>query len=406
MIEDFTICLNTKFVFGRDSEQRVGEEFAALGVRRVFIHHDDGPYLLESGLLDVIRSSLAHASIDYVELGGVKPNPSLDLVRMGIDIVRQRHVDAVLAIGGGSVIDSAKAIALGSAMDKNVWDCFTGTSPLEDALPIGVVLTCPASGSESSQVAVISDDVTHRKLTLSHPILRPTLAFLNPALSASLPSWPTACGIVDMYSHLCERYFSADPEIGVTDRMIEGALKTLLEQGPKCLADLSDYDARAQLMWIGTLAQSNILGVGRSQDWSTHLIGNEISALYDTPHGATLSIIMPAWMRVSARRNPWRFALYARELFHVSDLLHEHEQIREGIVQTIRFFRNLHMPVSFADLNLSEPDIDRMVGNIPFHGPDHAIGSVARITADDCRMIYGFAIRDTQTNVPLSGGER
>ena len=313
--------------------------------------------------------------------------------REGIAIAKARNVDAVVAIGGGSVIDSAKAIALGAAGERDVWDYFTGKVPVNRTLPVAVVLTCPASGSESSQVAVINNEHEHSKLTLSEPVLRPAFAFMNPELSVTVPAFPTACGIVDMFSHICERYFSADNEIGVIDRMAEGALRTLVDVGPKSLADLADYDLRAQIMWISTIAQNNTLGVGREQDWSTHLIANELSALYDTPHGATLSIIMGSWMRVASEKAPFRFARYATEVFGIRPgSMNETELARRGIAATESFFRSLGMPVSFKDFDLPGDGIERMLDNIDFYGPDATIGSIARLDRDDCRRIYELAV--------------
>lgn len=394
-MRDFTITIGTTFVFGHDAETKIGEQLAARGIHRVLIHHDGGAYLTSSGLLATVRNSLCRAGIEAVELGGVQPNPRLSLVREGIALAQEHNVEALVAIGGGSVIDSAKAIALGATGEQDIWDYFTGAAPVEHTLPVAVVLTCPASGSESSQVTVINNEEEHTKLTLSEPVLRPAWAFMNPALSATVPAFPTACGIVDMFSHICERYFSADQEIGVIDRMAEGALATLVDVGPKSLANLENYDLRAQIMWISTIAQNNTLGVGREQDWSTHLIANELSALYDTPHGATLSIIMGSWMRVASERNPMRFARYATEVFDVDPSLPEQTRARLGIEATEAFFQSLGMPISFTDFNIPSDGIERMLDNIVFYGPDATIGSVARLNREDCRRIFHMAAQRT-----------
>lgn len=391
-MRDFTLKIGTEFVFGHDAEKQVGMRLSSCGVTHALIHHDDGDYLESSGLLRSIRHSLHLYGIEYTELGGVKPNPRLSLVRQGVSLVRDHGIDAVIAVGGGSVIDSAKAIALASVEDHDVWDYFTGAAQATATLPVAVVLTCPASGSESSQVAVINNDEEQMKLTLSAPALRPALAFMNPTLSTTVPAFPTACGIVDMFSHICERYFSVDEEIGVIDRMAEGALRTLVDVGPRSLAALDDYDLRAQIMWTSTVAQNNMLGIGREQDWATHLIANELSALYDTPHGATLSIIMGSWMRVASARNPHRFARYAMEVFGLrAESLDESDLIRRGIEATESFFRALHMPVCFSDFGLPTEGIERMLDNIAFNGSDRAIGSIARLDREDCRRIYRMA---------------
>ncbi|OZG61940.1 NADH-dependent butanol dehydrogenase [Bifidobacterium lemurum] len=393
MFQDFSIRIGTEFVFGRDVEREAGPRLAAMGAHTVLVHHDGGAYLEANGLLDAVRDSLRGAGLDVVELGGVRPNPRLTLVREGVALAVERGVDAVLAIGGGSVIDSAKAIALGAADPEiDVWDYFTGAAAAKRTLPVAVVLTVPASGSESSQVTVINNEEEHLKLLVSDPVARPALALMNPALSATLPAYPTACGIVDMFSHICERYFCADEEFGVIDRMAEGALRTLVDVAPRCLADLTDYECRAQIMWISTIAQNNTLGVGRDQDWGTHTIANELSALYDTPHGATLSIIMGPWMRVASERAPRRFARYAQEVFGVrNETMSNADLARRGIEATEDFFRSLGMPTSFAALDLPRDGVERMLDNIAFYGPDDSIGSVARLDRDDCRRVFELA---------------
>lgn len=385
MIKDFDLCIGTEFVFGHDAECRVGERLAARGVRKVLIHHDGGAYLTD--LLARVRASLAASGIAFVELGGVEPNPRLALVRQGMAMARREEIDAVLAVGGGSVIDSAKAIGLGSVGERDVWEYFTGAAQPEATLPVAVVLTLPASGSESSKVVVINNEDEHLKLLVSLPVVRPVLAFMNPALTTSVPAYPTACGIVDMFCHVCERYFSDDTDWGVADRMCEGVLRTLVDVGPRCLEHPDDYDLRAQIMWIATIAQNNTLSIGRDEDWSTHTIANEISALYDTAHGATLSIIMGSWMRVASERAPKRFARYAREVFGCE------AQASRGIEATEAFFRSLSMPTSFAEANLTvgAGDVERMLDRIAFYGDDHAIGSVARLNRDDCRRVFELA---------------
>lgn len=398
MFKDFALQIGTKFVFGREAECKVGAELAALGAGKALIHHDGSNYLEDTGLLPAIRNSLAAAGIGCVELAGVQPNPRLSLVYEGIDLAKRSGVDAVLAIGGGSAIDSAKAIALGAASDRDVWDYFTGAAVPNRTLPVAVVLTLPASGSESSQVAVINNVEKGMKLLVSAPVVRPVLAFMNPRLSTTLPAFQTACGIVDMFSHICERYFTDDPEFGVIDGMAEAVLRTLCDIGPKCLAEPDNYGHRAQIMWISTIAQNNTLGVGRDQDWSTHVIGNELSALYDIPHAATLSIVMGSWMRVASAGNPARFARYAREVFGLEDEAGNLSTLAcRGIEATEAFFRSLGMPVSFREFDVPTNEVDRMLDNIEFFGPDRAIGSVARLNRDDCRRIYEAAFEGAQT---------
>lgn len=405
MFQDFNICINTRFIFGRGAEKQVGQEFAKLGVGRILIHHDGGSYLQASGLLDAIRESCDQAGVRYVELGGVQPNPRLGKVREGIDFARREGVEGVLAIGGGSCIDSAKAIGLGLAGDCDVWDYFTGKAEPKATLPVGAVLTCPASGSESSQVTVINNEEEHQKLLVSDPVVRPALAFMNPQLSESLPAFPTACGVVDMFSHICERYFTKDETFGLIDRMSEGALRTLTQIGPKSVVDGGNYEYRAQIMWASTIAQNNTLGVGREQDWSTHTIANELSALYDTPHGATLSIIMGSWMRYCIKKAPRRFARYAQEVFGIHDETMDVTDLAlRGVTATENFFASMNMPISFADYLIPEDGIEQMLDKIDFYGPDQAIGSVVRLNRDDCRTILQMALGHDAEGGPSKAG--
>ena len=237
------------------------------------------------------------------------------------------------------------------------------------------------------------------KLLVSNPILRPAIAFMNPELTCSLPKFLTACGVVDMFSHVCERYFSPDGEIGVIDRMSEGILKTLVEVGPEVLADPDNYSYRAEIMWIGTIAHNDTVGIGRIQDWATHEIGNELSALYDTPHGATLSIIMGSWMRYVYKEDPKRFARYAKEVFGVDwNGDNTLEAAYKGILKTEEFFRSMGMPVSFEEFRIPTDEVEKMLDQIAFRGEDDSIGGIKRLNRDDCRSIYKMAFSFRKTD--------
>lgn len=397
MINDFDFFLNTKFIFAHNAEDRVGSEMALSGITKVLIHHDSGDYLETSGLLKRVRSSLTDAGVEYIELGGVQPNPRLSLVREGIVLAKTKNIEGVIAIGGGSVIDSAKAIALGAASETDVWNFFLNNVKPKNSLPVGAIVTLPASGSESSKVVVINNGETHQKLLLSDPIVRPRFAFMNPALTTTVPTFPTACGIVDMFSHVCERYFNDDYNWGVADRMCEGVLRTLVDVGTRCVHAPEDYNLRAELMWISSLAQNNTLSIGRDEDWVTHILANEISALYDTPHGATLSIIMGSWMRVAAGKEPRRFARYAQKVFDIDPGVSpktqedETEIARKGILATEKFFKSLGMPTSFSDARLPRDGIKKMLNQISFSSKNETIGSVAKLSRTDCFNIFKLA---------------
>ena len=392
MLQDFNICIDTKFVFGKDAQNQIGRELKQMGIHKVLIHHDNGKFLYDTGLLEQVEKLLEQEGIETLELGGVQPNPRLSLVREGIALAKKEQVDLVLAIGGGSVIDSAKAIGLGAVTDTEVWEFFTGNAVPERSLPTGVILTCPATGSESSAVTVVNNTDVGMKLLVSNPVVRPAIAFMNPELTYSLPKFLTACGVVDMFSHVCERYFTPDSEIGVIDRMSEGILKTLVEIGPKVLEEPSNYSYRAEIMWIGTIAHNNTVGIGRVQDWATHEIGNELSALYDTPHGATLSIIMGSWMRYIYQKSPERFARYAKEVFGVEWTKENTlEAAYAGILKTEEYFRSMGMPVSFGDFKVPTDEVEKMLDRIAFRGEDDSIGGIVRLNREDCRRIYEMA---------------
>lgn len=392
MLQDFNICIDTKFVFGKDAQNQIGRELKQMGIHKVLIHHDNGKFLYDTGLLEQVEQLLEQEGIETLELGGVQPNPRLSLVREGIALAKKEQVDLVLAIGGGSVIDSAKAIGLGAVTDTDVWEFFTGNAVPERSLPTGVILTCPATGSESSAVTVVNNTDVGMKLLVSNPVVRPAIAFMNPELTYSLPKFLTACGVVDMFSHVCERYFTPDSEIGVIDRMSEGILKTLVEIGPKVLEEPSNYSYRAEIMWIGTIAHNNTVGIGRVQDWATHEIGNELSALYDTPHGATLSIIMGSWMRYIYQKSPERFARYAKEVFGVEWTKENTlEAAYAGILKTEEYFRSMGMPVSFGDFKVPTDEVEKMLDQIAFRGEDDSIGGIVRLNREDCRRIYEMA---------------
>lgn len=396
MLNDFDIQIATRFVFGHGAESRVGEEAVALGSRKVLVHYDGGDYVKSSGLLDAVLASLDASGVGHVELGGVMPNPRLSLVREGIELCREKEVDAIVAVGGGSAIDSSKAVGLGAVADGDVWDFFTGAAVPTSTLPVIAVCTCPASGSESSQVVVVNNEEKHAKLLVSLPVVRPAVAIMDPELSMTLPPRQTACGLVDMFCHVCERYFTDDAEFGVLDSMSEGVLRTIVSVGPRVMADPGNYGLRSEIMWIATIAQNNSLGMGRNQDWATHALSNELSALYDTPHGMTISSIMPAWMRYVYGANPRRFARYAREVFGIRDEGMDVEALAlAGIDATEGLFRALGMPVSMSELGIGADGIEAMLDAIDFFGDDRAIGSVRRLTREDCSKIFHMALDAT-----------
>lgn len=399
MLNDFDIQIATRFVFGRGTEDRCGDEVRSLGVSKVLLHYDGGDYLEASGLLERVREGLRAAGIEFVELGGVQPNPRLELVYEGISLCREHDLGAVVAIGGGSSIDSAKAIGLGAASERDVWDYFLGKAEPNKTLPVVAILTCPASGSESSQVVVVNNEKEHAKLLVSHPVVRPAVAIMDPELSVTLPARQTACGLVDMFCHVCERYFTDDADFGILDRMSEGVLRSIVEVAPRLMENLDDYGMRSEMMWAATVAQNNSLGMGRNQDWATHALSNELSALYDIAHGATISAVMASWMRYVRSSNPERFARFGREVFGVDPALDVDAAGKAGIDACERFFSSLGMPVSLGEVGVGEDGIEPMLDKIEFFGDDCAIGSVRRLKREDCAEIFRMSL------VQTAGGE-
>ena len=352
-MDNFDYCTPTEYVFGRDTEARTGELTAAKLGQKVLLCYGGGS-AVKSGLLARVEASLAASGVAYVEFGGIKPNPTDDKVYEGIDICRAEGVTGLLAVGGGSVIDTAKAIAGGVPYDGDFWDLWAGKAVMSRALPVGVVLTIAAAGSEGSGNSVITKIDGGKKVSLRTNVLRPKFSILNPELTMTLPSYQTACGIVDMMAHIMERYFSNTPDCEVTDRMCEGALKAIIEVAPRVIADPAAYQARANIMWAGTIAHNGICGVGRVEDWTSHGMEHELSALYGVAHGAGLSVVFPAWLEYVARFNSAKVEQFGQRVFGVSTA-------SEAIAALREFNRSLGMPVTLAELGISNPDIPLLV---------------------------------------------
>lgn len=387
-MENFTYYAPTLFEFGRGAEEKIGMLTFLMDASKVMIVYGSR-YVRNNGLLTRITSSLNTLGIEYVEFGGITPNPTDDRVYEGIKIARAKKVDALLAVGGGSVIDTAKAIAAGVPYDGDFWDFFSGKAPVKEALPVGVVLTIPGSGSEGSGNAVITKTDGGIKMSLrTDSILRPRFAVMNPEMTFTLNAWQTAVGIVDMMSHIMERYFSVTSRVEVTDRLAEGLLMALITEAPKAMADPSDYQARANIEWAGTLAHNGLVGCGRREDWVSHFMEHEISALYpDVAHGAGLAVVIPAWMAFMAHHKPSKVAQLGRRVFAV-----EAKDDRTAAIETVASLRAffgavLRMPLTFKGLGIENPDIDTMVEHL-HRNKGEQIGGYYKLTAQDTRQIY------------------
>ena len=391
-MENFTFYSPTFFVFGKESENQTGEYVKKFGGSKVLIHFG-GNSAKKSGLLDRVEYSLKKEGISFVELGGVKPNPRSGLVYEGIELCKKEKVDFILAVGGGSTIDSAKAIAAGVVYDGDFWDFYMGKT-IENALPIGTVLTIAAAGSEGSPDSVITKEEGMFKRGASGNAIRPKFSILNPALTQTLPPHQTAAGITDIMAHLYERYLTNTKEVEVTDRLIEALLLTMKHEGPRVIADPNNYEARANIMWAGMMAHNNSCGVGRSQDWSSHDIEHELSALYDCAHGAGLAVTMPAVFKYVMNHNVMRFAQVATRVWGCQmDFEHPEVTALEGINAFQNFLVSLGMPKNFAELGAKEEDIPKLVevlcrGN----GRAGTIGGFVTLNEDDCTKIYKMMV--------------
>lgn len=388
-MNDFQFCSPTEFVFGRGKENEAGNLVKKHGGTKVLLHFGGGS-ARRSGLLDRIKASLAAAGIGCVELGGVKPNPRDTLVYEGIELCRKEGVDFILAVGGGSSIDSSKAIAMGVPYEGDFWDFYSGKAILHAALPVGTVLTIAAAGSEGSGDSVVTREADGLKRGTGSDLIRPRFSILNPELTCTLPAYQTACGATDIMAHVFERYFTNTQEVEITDRLCEAVLLTMVKETPRVIAQPDLYEARANIMWAGTVAHTNIVGVGREQDWNSHGIEHELSALYDCAHGAGLAVIMPAWMEFVYQHDVMRFAQIAVRLWGCQmDFAHPEVTALEGIRRFRQFLHSIGMPVNFAELGAKEEDIPKLVEK--FGIGDGKTGGFVSLSAADITEIYRIA---------------
>ncbi len=386
-MDNFTFYTPTDYIFGRGVESQVGEQSARHLGQKVMIVFGQGS-VRRSGLLDCVEKSLSDAGVSFVELGGIQPNPIDIPVYEGIEICRREGVTGILAVGGGSAIDTAKAIAAGVLYDGDFWDFYCGKSVIERALPVGVVLTIPAAGSEGSGNSVITKTDGMRKISIRSPYhLRPRFALMDPELTYTLPPFQTACGVADMMAHIMERYFSPTKEVEITDRVSEGVLMAIIEEAPKVMANPHDYDARANIMWSGTLAHNGICGTGRVEDWTSHGLEHELSALYGVTHGAGLAVVFPAWLTYMANEKPAKIAQFAHRVFGVKETADEKTDALEGVSRLRRFFKSLGLPTNFKELGIENPDVDTLVEK--FHqNKGEAPGGYLPLTRERSRAVY------------------
>lgn len=391
-MQSFEFYSPTRFVFGKGTETQVGSLIRDLSGTRVLLVYGGGS-VKRSGLYDRVVASLDASGLLHCEISGVRPNPRSGLVYEGIELGRREGVDFVLPVGGGSAIDTAKAIALGIPYDGDFWDFYCGKTAPKTVLKHGVVLTIPAAGSEGSNSSVITQEDGMLKRGLSTDLNRPLFAVMNPELTYTLPPYQTACGIVDMLAHIMERYFTNTEHVDLTDRMAEALMQTIVRTAPEVMQNPDSYEARANIMWAGMLAHNNSVGVGREQDWASHQIEHELSALYDCAHGAGLAVTFPAWMRYVYQHDVMRFAQFAVRVWGCDmDYRNPEDTALEGIRRMEAFFSSIGMPVTFAQLGAKEEDIPALAAKV-VRGPNGTTGHFVELDTPAIEAVLRLAVR-------------
>ncbi|MCL2639428.1 MAG: iron-containing alcohol dehydrogenase [Phycisphaerales bacterium] len=356
---NFEFSAPTKLVFGRDTHKQIGERLKPLA-KKVLLHYG-GQSIKKSGLYDQVTASLKASGVPFVELGGVVPNPRVSLVREGVALCRKENVDLILAVGGGSVIDSAKGIALGYHYNGDVWDFYTNKAVPTKAIPVATILTLPAAGSEVSDSSVLSDDTNQQKLYCGAEFLSPVISVMNPELFMTLPKNQIANGVADMMSHIFERYFTNTLQTDVTDGLCETLLRTIMKNALAVIDDPKNYEAWCEVGLAGTLAHNNLVGLGRGQDWACHMMEHELSAIYDIAHGAGLAILTPNWMKYVYKSNIGMFVQFAVKVMGVDGSFREPEAIvLEGITRLSEFFKKMGLPATLGDVGIDAKNIELM----------------------------------------------
>lgn len=391
-MENFVYYTPTKIVFGKNAEQKTGELVKEYGGRKVLIHYGGGS-AVKSGLLDRICKSLEHAGVSWTTLGGVVPNPRLSLVYEGIRQCRKEQVDFILAVGGGSVIDSAKAIGYGLAGEGDVWELYEGKRQAGGCMPVGVVLTISAAGSEMSNSSVITNENGWLKRGYKSDFGRPRFAVMNPELTMTLPKYQTASGCVDIMMHTMERYLNQTDNMEMTDGISEHLLRTVMKHARLLMTKPENYESRAEIMWAGSLSHNGLTGCGTDGgDWASHQLEHELGGMFDVAHGAGLAAVWGSWARYVMDARPERFARFAEQVLGIHPGKTPMETAEKGIQQMEAFYRELDMPVCIADMGieLTEAQLDELADKCSHFGK-RTIGCVKKLDRNDMRAVYKMA---------------
>lgn len=392
-MRDFNFYAPTEIVFGRESEENTGKLVRKYGGTKVLVHYG-GQSARRSGLLDKMFGILKQEGVEYVELGGVVPNPRLSLVKKGIQLCRDEQVNFILAVGGGSVIDSAKAIAYGFYYDGEPWDFWTAKATPQAALPIGAVLTIPAAGSEMSNSCVITNDENNDKRGINSNLCRCKFCIMNPERTFTLPTYQTAAGATDIMMHTMERYFTVHDDMTLTDALAEALLRTVKDSALEVMRNPNDYRNRAQIMWAGSLSHNDLMECGSAKDFATHKLEHELSAMFDVTHGAGLAAIWGSWARYVLPGHEARFARFAVNVMGVeNDFTDIRRTAEKGIEATEAFFASLGMPTSIHQLlgrDITDDEIEEMARRAS-HDDQITLGNIRVLKREDMVAIYRLA---------------
>jgi alcohol dehydrogenase YqhD (iron-dependent ADH family) len=393
-LQSFNFYLPTEVIFGKDTELTVAEEIRKYGGNRVLIIYGGGS-VVRSGLLKRIQNLLREAGLLFKEVGGVKPNPVLSFAREIVDIAKEFDADFILAVGGGSVIDTAKAVALGAASpETDIWQYWLREAEIKKSVPVGVVLTIPAAGSETSSSAVLTDEENMSKRGLTTDYIRPKFAVMNPELTYTLPKYQIACGIVDIMMHTLDRYFTPTEGNELTDEYAEALLRVAIKNGSKALKNPNDYDAMSELMWCGSISHNGLTGLGAAIDFAPHQLGHELSARFDAAHGASLAAVWGSWAEFCCSRKPERFVRFGGKVWGLK-YADEKTAVHGAIDRTVEYFASLGMPTCFSEMGIgiqSEETLRELADSCVFHGK-RTVGSFRVLEADDIYEIYRLANR-------------
>ncbi len=392
-MENFEFYSPARLIFGKGTENTIGQQLKPYA-KKILLHYGGGS-IKKTGLYDRVTASLREAGIEFVELGGVQPNPRLKLAQEGIELCRKENVELILAVGGGSVIDSAKCIAMGVCYDGDVWDMYEKGKAIEKALPVAVILTIPAAGSEASGDTVITNEEKALKYGYGSPKLRPLMSVMNPELFYTLPKNQVANGVTDMMSHVFERYFTNTKNVELTDGLCETVLRTIMHNAPRVLKNAEDYDAWCEIGFAGTVAHNGLVGCGRAQDWGCHNMEHELSAIYDVAHGAGLAVLTPAWMEYVWQENPGMFVQFATKVMGVDGSYRQPEEIvKEGIDKLRAFFRAIGQPATLTELGIGAERLEEMARKATHEcfGSESPIGGLKKLYWQDVLAIYKLAL--------------